>query len=98
MTARENILVTGGAGYIGSHACNALNRAGYIRHHGDTRLRPYRALRPAHCGRVDASALDGCSPMGYLDAVIASVASHTEFRADFRGLMATELAARETVG
>jgi len=31
MTARDsrNILVTGGAGYIGSHACKALARAGY---------------------------------------------------------------------
>lgn len=28
--ASENILVTGGAGYIGSHACRALNAAGYI--------------------------------------------------------------------
>lgn len=26
----KNILVTGGAGYIGSHACKALNKAGYI--------------------------------------------------------------------
>lgn len=26
---RENILVTGGAGYIGSHACRALYAAGY---------------------------------------------------------------------
>lgn len=24
-----NIIVTGGAGYIGSHACNALAQAGY---------------------------------------------------------------------
>ena len=29
MTTRGNILVTGGAGYIGSHACKALKRAGY---------------------------------------------------------------------
>ncbi|MDC0495990.1 UDP-glucose 4-epimerase GalE [Planktomarina temperata] len=29
MTTRGNILVTGGAGYIGSHACKALARAGY---------------------------------------------------------------------
>ena len=29
MTGRGNILVTGGAGYIGSHACKALARAGY---------------------------------------------------------------------
>lgn len=29
MTGRGNILVTGGAGYIGSHACKALKRAGY---------------------------------------------------------------------
>ena len=27
--AKESILVTGGAGYIGSHACEALHRAGY---------------------------------------------------------------------
>lgn len=26
----KNILVTGGAGYIGSHACKALHRAGYL--------------------------------------------------------------------
>src|SRR5258708_8105779 len=26
----KNILVTGGAGYIGSHACKALAKAGYI--------------------------------------------------------------------
>ena len=26
----ENVLVTGGAGYIGSHACKALRRAGYV--------------------------------------------------------------------
>jgi nucleoside-diphosphate-sugar epimerase len=25
----ENILVTGGAGFIGSHTCKALRRAGY---------------------------------------------------------------------
>lgn len=29
MSNRGNILVTGGAGYIGSHACKALKRAGY---------------------------------------------------------------------
>ena len=29
MTKRGNILVTGGAGYIGSHACKALYKAGY---------------------------------------------------------------------
>ena len=28
--SRERILVTGGAGYIGSHACKALSRAGYL--------------------------------------------------------------------
>ena len=26
----KNILVTGGAGYIGSHACKALKAAGYV--------------------------------------------------------------------
>ncbi|HVQ14126.1 MAG TPA: NAD-dependent epimerase/dehydratase family protein, partial [Vicinamibacterales bacterium] len=26
---RASVLVTGGAGYIGSHACKALHRAGY---------------------------------------------------------------------
>lgn len=26
----KNILVTGGAGYIGSHACKALQQAGYV--------------------------------------------------------------------
>ena len=26
----KNILVIGGAGYIGSHACKALRRAGYV--------------------------------------------------------------------
>ena len=30
MSVRGNILVTGGAGYIGSHACKALARAGYL--------------------------------------------------------------------
>ena len=25
----RNVIVTGGAGYIGSHACKALNKAGY---------------------------------------------------------------------
>lgn len=30
MSHRGNILVTGGAGYIGSHACKALSRAGYL--------------------------------------------------------------------
>ncbi|MGE3914226.1 MAG: UDP-glucose 4-epimerase GalE [Hyphomicrobiaceae bacterium] len=30
MTGRPRILVTGGAGYIGSHACKALARAGYL--------------------------------------------------------------------
>lgn len=32
MTAvpKDAILVTGGAGYIGSHACKALTRAGYL--------------------------------------------------------------------
>jgi UDP-glucose 4-epimerase len=29
MTARRSILVTGGAGYIGSHCCKALSVAGY---------------------------------------------------------------------
>lgn len=29
MTENKNVLVTGGAGYIGSHACKALARAGY---------------------------------------------------------------------
>ena len=29
MTESKNILVTGGAGYIGSHACKALSRAGF---------------------------------------------------------------------
>ena len=28
--SREAVLVTGGAGYIGSHACKALSRAGYL--------------------------------------------------------------------
>lgn len=27
---RQNILVTGGAGYIGSHACKAIEKAGYV--------------------------------------------------------------------
>ena len=27
---KDAILVTGGAGYIGSHACKALTRAGYL--------------------------------------------------------------------
>ena len=26
----EHVLVTGGAGYIGSHACKALKRAGFV--------------------------------------------------------------------
>lgn len=30
MSSHRNILVTGGAGYIGSHACKALSRAGYL--------------------------------------------------------------------
>lgn len=30
MTARTAVLVTGGAGYVGSHACKALARAGYL--------------------------------------------------------------------
>lgn len=30
MSNRGNVLVTGGAGYIGSHACKALSRAGYL--------------------------------------------------------------------
>jgi UDP-glucose-4-epimerase GalE len=30
MRMRQSILVTGGAGYIGSHACKALARAGYL--------------------------------------------------------------------
>ena len=97
MAGSGNILVTGGAGYIGSDACKALKRAIYIRHHGDTRLRSYRALRPAQCGRVGASTLDNCSPLGCLGAVSASTASHPEFGACFRGLMAAELAVRETV-
>ena len=29
MTDRPTVLVTGGAGYIGSHACRALTAAGY---------------------------------------------------------------------
>ena len=29
MSSTKNVLVTGGAGYIGSHACKALRRAGY---------------------------------------------------------------------
>ena len=29
MTDRPTVLVTGGAGYIGSHACRALSAAGY---------------------------------------------------------------------
>jgi UDP-glucose 4-epimerase len=29
MTERPSILVTGGAGYIGSHCCKALSEAGY---------------------------------------------------------------------
>ena len=28
--SRGTVLVTGGAGYIGSHACKALARAGYL--------------------------------------------------------------------
>jgi UTP--glucose-1-phosphate uridylyltransferase len=52
----------------------------------------------ARRGRVGASALDGrrhdCgSPLGYLGAVIATAARHGEYGADFRGLMAAELAA-----
>ena len=27
---RRSVLVTGGAGYVGSHACKALARAGYL--------------------------------------------------------------------
>lgn len=27
---KSNVLVTGGAGYIGSHACKALNNLGYV--------------------------------------------------------------------
>jgi UDP-arabinose 4-epimerase len=27
---KKNVLVTGGAGYIGSHACKALAKAGYV--------------------------------------------------------------------
>jgi len=30
MSKNKNILVTGGAGYIGAHACKALSRAGYM--------------------------------------------------------------------
>ena len=30
MTSKLNVLVTGGAGYIGSHACKALRNAGYV--------------------------------------------------------------------
>ncbi len=30
MTAQKKVLVTGGAGYIGSHTCQALARAGYL--------------------------------------------------------------------
>jgi UDP-arabinose 4-epimerase len=30
MTKRRPVLVTGGAGYVGSHACKALHRAGYL--------------------------------------------------------------------
>lgn len=30
MAKRKSILVTGGAGYIGSHACKALSKAGYL--------------------------------------------------------------------
>ena len=26
----KKVLVTGGAGYIGSHACKALSKAGYV--------------------------------------------------------------------
>ncbi|MCZ8133662.1 MAG: NAD-dependent epimerase/dehydratase family protein, partial [Rhodobacteraceae bacterium] len=26
----DHVLVTGGAGYIGAHACKALKRAGYV--------------------------------------------------------------------
>ena len=29
MTKKRNVLVTGGAGYVGSHACKALSKAGY---------------------------------------------------------------------
>ena len=29
-TLNKNVLVTGGAGYIGSHACKALSHAGYL--------------------------------------------------------------------
>ncbi len=54
----------------------------------------------ARRGRVGASALDGCrhdcgNPLGYLGAVIATAARHGEYGADFRGLMAAELAAVE---
>ena len=30
MTKKKNILIAGGAGYIGSHACKALSEAGYV--------------------------------------------------------------------
>jgi UDP-glucose 4-epimerase len=30
MSSKQTVLVTGGAGYIGSHACKALAAAGYL--------------------------------------------------------------------
>jgi subtilisin family serine protease len=44
----KTILVTGGAGFIGSHACNALSRAGYDDGNGIVQHSPYRAnaVRP----------------------------------------------------
>jgi len=52
--ADNAVLVTGGAGYIGSHACKALARAGYLPvaydslvygHESAVRWGPFRAWR-----------------------------------------------------
>ncbi|MPY68819.1 MAG: UDP-glucose 4-epimerase GalE [Alphaproteobacteria bacterium] len=64
----DSVLVTGGAGYIGSHACKALRRAGYLPVAFDD-------LSGGHAGAVQwgplvrASLLDG-------DAVSAAIAEH----------------------
>lgn len=42
MTEQKHILVTGGAGYIGSHACKALARAGYLPVTYDSLVTGYR--------------------------------------------------------